>query len=58
MDCAAENDHLNVVIWLHNNRTEGCSKNAIDCAALGRHQNIINYLKKINLNKQTKNNLN
>lgn len=34
MDWAASNGHLEVVKWLHYNRTEGCSQNTLDKALL------------------------
>lgn len=30
MDEAAKNDHLEIVKWLHENRTEGCTTKAMD----------------------------
>ena len=33
MDCAAECGQMEVVIWLHHNRNEGCTTNAMDWAA-------------------------
>ena len=33
MNLAAKNGYLQVVKWLHRNRSEGCTSNAIDFAA-------------------------
>lgn len=33
MDVSSMNGHLEVVKWLHANRTEGCTTNAMDWAA-------------------------
>jgi hypothetical protein len=41
MDCAAENGHLDVIIWLHKNRTEGCTADAMDCAVENGHLDMI-----------------
>lgn len=38
MDEAAKNGHLDVVIWLHENRQEGCTGGAMDMA--GRHGHL------------------
>jgi len=46
MDWAAKNDHLNVVIWLHENRTEGCTKYAMDWAAKNGYLKIVKWLQK------------
>jgi|SRR5215217_1642274 len=44
-DWAAYNGHLEVVKWLHENRTEGwCTKDAMDCAARGGHLEIVKWL--------------
>jgi hypothetical protein len=34
MDYAAMKGHLEIVKWLHANRSEGCSKNTMDQIAL------------------------
>ncbi len=41
MDYAAENGHLEIVQWLHINRTKGCTKNAIDEAARNGYSKIV-----------------
>ena len=33
MNYAARYGHLDVVKWLHENRREGCTENAMNCAA-------------------------
>lgn len=38
MDEAAKNGHLDVVMWLHENRQEGCTGGAMDMA--GRHGHL------------------
>jgi hypothetical protein len=35
MACAARNGHLEIIKWLHQNRTEGCTTDAIDFASKG-----------------------
>ncbi|CAM9971297.1 unnamed protein product [Ectocarpus sp. 4 AP-2014] len=40
MDKAAEEGHLHVVEWLHNNRTEGGTTTAMDCAAAAGHLEV------------------
>jgi ankyrin repeat protein len=44
MDYAAGNGHLEVVKWLHTNRTEGCTKNAMDWAARNGHLEVVKWL--------------
>ena len=44
MDYAAAGGHLEVVKWLHENRTEGCTTDAIDRAAAGGHLEVIKLL--------------
>ncbi|MHB1953345.1 MAG: ankyrin repeat domain-containing protein [Sulfobacillus sp.] len=44
MDCAAANGHLPIVTFLHQNRTEGCTKNAIDRAAENGHLPVVTFL--------------
>ena len=44
MDEAAENGHLNIVKWLHENRTEGCSTKAIDDAAGNGFLDVVKWL--------------
>ena len=44
MDIAARNGHLDVVMWLHENRTEGCSDWAVDYAAKYGHLEVVRWL--------------
>jgi hypothetical protein len=44
MDCAAQAGHLEVLIWLHINRAEGCTTNAMESAALCGHLEIVKWL--------------
>ncbi|RLN77598.1 hypothetical protein BBJ28_00000463 [Nothophytophthora sp. Chile5] len=44
MDGAAGNNHLDVVQWLHKNRTEGCSARAMDLAAGNGHLEMVKWL--------------
>ena len=44
MNWASENGYLDVVKFLHFNRTEGCTKWAMNWAAQNGHNNIIDYL--------------
>src|SRR3989344_1282659 len=44
MDWAAKNGHLNVIIWLHLNRTEGCSRRAMNDAAKNGHFDVVKWL--------------
>ena len=44
MDRAAEGGHLSVVEWLHANRPEGCSIEAMDRAAGQGHLSIVEWL--------------
>ena len=44
---AARNGHLDVVIWLDENRDEGCSKKTMYWAAKNGHLDVVNYLKLI-----------
>ncbi|KAK6093522.1 hypothetical protein MT418_006133 [Batrachochytrium dendrobatidis] len=44
MIAAAQNGHIDVVKFLHANRTEGCTTRAMDEAALHGHLNIIQFL--------------
>ena len=45
MDCVAERGHLEIVKWLHFNRTEGCTTKAMDCAAEKGHLEVVKCLK-------------
>ena len=44
MNGAAANGHLDVVVWLNENRTEGCSKCAMNEAAINGHLDVIRWL--------------
>ena len=44
MNWAAQNGCLSTIIWLHNNRQEGCTTDAMDYAAKYGHLNIIIWL--------------
>jgi hypothetical protein len=44
MDDAAANGHIRVVIWLHENRWEGCSTRAMDGAAKGGHLSVLRWI--------------
>jgi len=44
MDSAAGEGHIDVVIWLHENREEGCSAQAMDSAAMCGHMDVILWL--------------
>ena len=44
MDWAAENGHIEIVKWLHENRTEGCTKHAMNWAAYNGHVEIVKWL--------------
>ena len=44
MDWSARNGYLDIVQWLHFNRSEGCSHNAMDDAALRGHLDIVKWL--------------
>lgn len=44
MNDAAANGHLNVVRWLHDNRTEGCTTAAMDLAAANGHLEVVQWL--------------
>ena len=41
MDWAAENGHMHVVQWLHENRKEGCTTDAMDYAARNGHLDVV-----------------
>ena len=45
MDWAAYNSHLEVIEWLHNNRTEGCTINIIYWIIRIGYLKIIKWLK-------------
>ena len=44
IDIAARYGHLDIVIWLHNNRTEGCSIFAMNKAAENGHLDVVEFL--------------
>ena len=44
MNWAANNGHLDVVKWLHYNRSEGCTVAAMNWAANNNHLNVIKWL--------------
>ena len=44
MTGAAMNGHLEVVKWLHCNRTEGCSASAMNLAAMNGHLEVVQWL--------------
>ena len=41
---ASLNGHLNIVKWLHKNRSEGCTTGAMNWASENGHTEIYNYL--------------
>ena len=44
MDWASENGHLEVVKWLHSNRTEGCTSYAMKWASKNGHLHVVQWL--------------
>jgi hypothetical protein len=44
MSSASRNGHLDVVKWLHENRTEGCTTYAMDWASRNGHLNVVKWL--------------
>ena len=44
MDLAAREGYLDVVKFLHENRNEGCTIEAMDYTAKNRHLDIVEYL--------------
>ncbi len=46
MDYAAGNGHLDLVKWLHKNRTDVCATNAMNYAALNGHLEVVKWLHK------------
>jgi hypothetical protein len=44
MDSACSYGHLDVVKWLHNNRTEGCTTRAMDWACEDGHLDVVKWL--------------
>ncbi len=43
MDFAAHNGHLEVLTWLHENRNEGCTTNAMNWAAEHGHLEVVKW---------------
>ena len=41
---SAENGHLEIVTWLHENRNEGCTTDAMDWAAMNGHLEMVQWL--------------
>ncbi|CAB1119820.1 unnamed protein product [Ectocarpus sp. CCAP 1310/34] len=44
MDEAAKNGHLDVLVWLHENRQEGCTGGAMDMASRHGHLEVLKFL--------------
>ena len=44
INLAAGDGHLDIVKWLHENRSEGCTSYAINFAARNGHDEIVKYL--------------
>ena len=44
MDSAARDGHIEVVQWLHENRSEGCTTYAMDLAASNGHLEVVKWL--------------
>ena len=44
--------HLEVVKWLHENRTEGCTRWAMDWACAKDHLEVVNFLSKNDKNNK------
>jgi hypothetical protein len=44
MDWAAENGHLHIIKWLHDNRIEGCTTLAMNWAASNGHLHVVQWL--------------
>ena len=47
MNYSAQNGHLEVVKWLHENRSEGRAEDAMSGAAKKGHLEVVKYLKLI-----------
>lgn len=45
MNLAAAKGHLDVIQWLHENRTEGCTRRAMEDAAYHGHVEVVQYLR-------------
>jgi len=54
MDSAASNGHLEVIKWLHTNRTEGCTYKAMDWASLKGHLEVVKWLRDNRARKRQK----
>jgi len=48
MDITAQNGNLDMLIWLHEHRKEGCSTWAMDWAAVNGHLEVVKWLHKNN----------
>ena len=46
MDSVAKKGYLSDIVWLHKNRTEGCTTDAMDWAARNGHLEVIKELEK------------
>lgn len=44
MDIAAANNHLDVVLWLHENRSDGCGQDAMDNTAANSYLDMVKRL--------------
>ncbi|ETN04242.1 hypothetical protein PPTG_14944 [Phytophthora nicotianae INRA-310] len=47
MNRAAWNGHLDIIQWLHPNRTEGCTTEAMDWAAKNGHLHVVQWLQNL-----------
>jgi len=47
MTFAASKGHLEIVKWLHDNRSEGCKANTMNLAAENGHLNVLKWLHRI-----------
>jgi len=44
MNWAARINHIEIVKWLHFNRSEGCTKQALKWAKLYHHREVVQWL--------------
>lgn len=44
MDAAAESGNLEIVQWLHEHKTDGCTTKAMDWAAMNNHLSVVQWL--------------